>query len=114
MFASLSGRVAGLGLLVVVALGSLAGLLVDASYRTRDSLRWVIHSAELIETTEEALGALRDAESGQRGFVLTHNPVFASDVAEEMDKASSSMARVLELTRDNPPQHVRARQIATM
>lgn len=40
MFASISGRIAGLGLIALVALVSLAGLLVDASHQTTDSFRW--------------------------------------------------------------------------
>ena len=112
MFASLSARVAGIGLLVVAALGSLAGLLVDASYQTSDSFRWVTHSANVIETTEAALGELREAESGQRGFVLTRNPAYAHSFAQRITGAAGKMTRVVEMTSDNPLQHVRARELA--
>jgi diguanylate cyclase (GGDEF)-like protein len=112
MFASLSARVASIGLIVVIALGSLAGLLADASYQTSDSLRWVIHSADLIETTEEALSELREAESGQRGFVLTRNPAYARSFGQRIASASRNMDRVVSLTADNHLQHNRARAIA--
>ncbi|WP_294195407.1 CHASE3 domain-containing protein, partial [uncultured Sphingomonas sp.] len=71
MFASLSSRVAALGVTVVIAVAALAGLLVDAARQTRDSFLWVEHSAIVLEITSEAVADLRDAESGQRGFVLT-------------------------------------------
>ena len=53
------------------------------------------HSAAVIETTEEALGDLRDAESGQRGFVMTHNPAYARSFAERVDSSARNMAQVV-------------------
>lgn len=114
MFASLSSRVAGIGLVVIVALASLAGLLADAAHRTSDNFDWVIHSAEVIETTERALSALREAESGQRGFVLTHNADYARSLADSIGRSNRDIARVVTLTRDNPLQHARARDIARL
>ena len=64
MLSSLSARIAAIGLVVLIALASLAGLLVDASRQTSQSFMWAGHSAEVIETTEAALGDLREAESG--------------------------------------------------
>lgn len=114
MFASLSARVAAIGLIAIFALASLAGLLADASYRTSYSFRWVIHSAEVIETTEEALGDLREAESGQRGFVLTRNAAYARSFTQRIASASHNIDHVVWLTRDNPLQHARARAIAEL
>ena len=112
MFASLSARIAGIGLIVVAALMFLAGLLIDASYQTSDSFRWVTHSAEVIETTESALNELREAESGQRGFVITHNPAYARSFDKRIADAAADIATVVRTTTDNPLQHNRAREIA--
>ncbi len=114
MFASLSTRIAGIGLIVVLALASLAGLLADASNQTSDSFRWVTHSAEVIETAEEALGDLRDAESGQRGFVLTHNPAYARSFAERIASSRRNIAHVVALVADNRLQHDRAHLIGKL
>ena len=114
MFSSLSARVAGIGLIVVVALASLAGLLADASYQTSDSFRWVVHSAQVIEATEEALADLREAESGQRGFVITHNPAYARSFAQRIASASRNINHVVGLTNDSVTQHTRAREIADL
>lgn len=112
MFASLSSRVATLGLIVVVAVAALAGLLADAARQTRESFAWVEHSAAVLEITEEALADLRDAESGQRGFVLTHNLVYASSFTSATAAAARKIQQVVQLTRDNPVQNARAREIA--
>lgn len=114
MFASLSSRVATMALVVVVAVGALAGLLVDASRQTRDSFARVEHSAAVLEITEEAVADLRDAESGQRGFVLTHNPAYAASFASATADASRKIQQVIALTSDNPVQNARVREIADL
>lgn len=114
MFASLSTRIAVISLIVVLALASLAGLLADASNQTSRSFGLVTHSAEIIETAEEALGDLRDAESGQRGFVLTRNPAYARSFAERIASSTRQIERVVALTIDNPLQHRRAREISKL
>ena len=63
MFPSLTSRIVALGAVIMTALLALVLLLVDASVQTRDSFRWVIHSAEVIETMDNALVELRDAPS---------------------------------------------------
>ncbi|RYF20793.1 MAG: diguanylate cyclase [Oxalobacteraceae bacterium] len=114
MFSSLSTRVASIGLIVVLALASLAGLLADASNQTSHSFSWVTHSAEVIETTEEALGDLREAESGQRGFILTRNLTYARAFADRIASSTRNIERVVRLTDDNPLQHRRAQIISRL
>lgn len=114
MFVSLTARIAAIGLVVVLALGSLAGLLADASYEASQSFHAAAHSAGVIETTEAALGDLREAESGQRGFVISRNPAYARSFAERVDSAARTIAKVVDQTSDNPLQHARAREIALL
>ncbi|MES3048247.1 diguanylate cyclase [Sphingomonas faeni] len=114
MFVSLTARITAIGLIVLLALASLAGLLADASYQASQSVHWAAHSAGIIETTEAALGDLREAESGQRGFVITRDPAYARSYAERVDSAARTIARVVEQTNDNPLQHARAQKIALL
>ncbi|RKE45923.1 MULTISPECIES: diguanylate cyclase [unclassified Sphingomonas] len=114
MFVSLTARITAIGLIVLLALASLAGLLADASYQASQSVHWAAHSAGIIETTEAALGDLREAESGQRGFVITRDPAYARSYAERVDSAARTIARVVEQTDDNPLQHARAQEIAVL
>ncbi|WP_083672192.1 diguanylate cyclase [Sphingomonas montana] len=114
MFVSLTARIAAIGLIVLLALGSLAALLVDASYQASQSVSWATHSAAIIETTEAALGDLREAESGQRGFVITHDPAYARSFRQRVENAARTIARVVEQTEDNHLQHARAREIAVL
>ncbi len=114
MFVSLTARITAIGLIVLLALGSLAGLLADASYQASESFHWAAHSASIIETTEAALGDLREAESGQRGFVITRDPAYARSFAARVDSATRTIARVVEQTDDNELQHARAKEIAVL
>ena len=114
MLSSLSARIAAIGLVVLIALASLAGLLVDASRQTSQSFEWAGHSAEVIETTEAALGDLREAESGQRGFIITRNPGYARSFAERVESSARNMTVAVRQTNDNPLQHARAREIAAL
>ena len=114
MLSSLSARIAAIGLVVLIALASLAGLLVDASRQTSQSFEWAGHSAEVIETTEAALGDLREAESGQRGFIITRNPAYARSFAQRVESSARNMAVAVRQTNDNQLQHARAREIAAL
>lgn len=114
MFPSLISRIAALGSVVIIALMTLVLLLVEASTQTRNSFRWVTHSAIVIETTGDALVELRDAESGQRGFVLTRNPVFAQSFEDRVDGSRRAINKVVALTADNPSQNARARALRSL
>lgn len=111
MFRSLTSRIIALGGLVVFVLMGFALLLVDASVKTRKSFAWVTHSAEVIDTAEDALINLRDAESGQRGFVITHNPDFARSFEEKIGSSRSAIDTLVRLTADNAVQNIRAREL---
>nr|WP_206046100.1 diguanylate cyclase [Novosphingobium panipatense] len=92
-------------------LAVLAGLLLDGSAQMRGSLTWVTHSAQVLKTANRALGHLQQAESGQRGFVLTRDPEFGKAVAAEIAASKRDAAELVRLTADNPAQSERSRQI---
>jgi PAS domain S-box-containing protein len=89
----------------VVALGLV--LLIDAvaflSFaRLTRAVRWQVHSREVLHDLNELLLFLQDAETGQRGFILTGDeryldPYHAAAPAIELD-----FQQLRELTADNP------------
>lgn len=114
MFPSLTSRIVALGAVVVLALFAFAWLLADATAQTRESFRWVTHSADVIEAMDEAMVALSDAESGQRGYVLTRNPNFVQSFEERIAETRKAMTVVTNLTSDSAIQGARARELGTM
>ncbi len=108
MFSSLISRVTALGGLIAMALTCLVALLLQSSLETRASFAWVSHSQQVIVTLDEALAELREAESGQRGFLLTHDERFAATVDQRRGDAARRFALLVRLTKGNPLQHERA------
>ncbi|RZF64835.1 diguanylate cyclase [Sphingomonas populi] len=90
---------------------TLAWLLAGASAETRENFRWVTHSGDVIGSMRTALIDLREAESGQRGFVLTGNNTFVGSFERHISDAHRAIARVVGTTTDNPVQNARAREL---
>ncbi|MGA1800046.1 diguanylate cyclase [Sphingomonas sp. 4RDLI-65] len=104
---SLSARIGWLGAFVSVAMLTLALLLVDASVQMRRSLDWVSRTEQVINTIDETMADLREAESGQRGFLLTRDATYARTFDYRIAEATSDVAALIQLTRDNPEQNAR-------
>ncbi|MND78023.1 Diguanylate cyclase DosC [compost metagenome] len=114
MFLSLTSRIAAVGALVVIALLVLVASLVDASRQSRESFRWVTHSSQVIEAMEETMAGLRDAESGQRGYVLTQNPSLAQSFDRRVADSLGGFSDLVELTKDNPVQKARVQAFGSL
>ena len=103
-----------LGRVLMLGLGSIAALLLlDAglSYRNTRKLRedsaWVAHSPEVLALTGEVLSTLKDAETGQRGYLITGEDRFLGTYHDALARFDGRMARLREATVDNPGQQSR-------
>ncbi|HEY0300042.1 MAG TPA: CHASE3 domain-containing protein, partial [Rhizomicrobium sp.] len=72
---------------------------------------WVLHTYEVIDTLRNVLVDATDAETGQRGYLLTHNEAYLKPYRDARKRIHVHLDRFLELTRDNPGQQRRARQL---
>lgn len=111
---SLSRRIIVLCGALCAVLALLAALLLDEAARMHESLGWVSHSAEVLKNANQSLAHLASAESGQRGFVLTHDPAFSQTVDAEITTSRANAAALVRLTQDNPSQNARAIQIRAL
>ena len=73
-----------------------------------DAAGWVSHTHQVRTGIADLLQDLTDAESAQRGYVLTGDRRFAAEVAAARRKALADLRNVERLTRDNPAQQARA------
>ncbi|OOQ59801.1 PAS domain S-box protein [Mucilaginibacter pedocola] len=64
----------------------------------------VAHSNEVISKLEKALSVMKDAETGQRGYLLTNEKSFLEPNQGSYEKAQSLVNEVKGLTADNPVQ----------
>ncbi len=91
----------GISLLLLVTVGLL-------SYITMGSLlasnRWVSHSNQVIQRLEKALSLMKDAETGERGYLLTGKQQFLEPYYGAPTAALQLIDETHLLTRDNPIQ----------
>ncbi|GGH69351.1 hypothetical protein HNQ91_002791 [Filimonas zeae] len=75
------------------------------------STRWVTHTQKVIENLEKSISYLKDAETSQRGFLLTGKASFLSPYNGAYDSATACVRRVKTLTTDNRQQQVNCEQL---
>jgi CheY-like chemotaxis protein/signal transduction histidine kinase/CHASE3 domain sensor protein len=101
---------AGLGLVLVFFLATSAVAWFNVQV-LRANNQQIIHTHQVIVAVDELLSTVQDAETGQRGYLLTGNPLYL----QPYDLASAAVTRRLEevgsLTRDNPVQQAHLRQV---
>jgi len=74
-------------------------------------LKWVNHTHEVINKTERLFGGMKDAETGQRGFLLTKNAIYLAPYYNGVINAKNNFKELKELTSDNPVQQKRLKSI---
>jgi len=72
---------------------------------------WVRHSNEIRYTLEGVMSSLKDAETGQRGFLLTGNSDYLTPYNSAYHTALKKLDKVLALTEDNPIQQQNGREL---
>ncbi|TQN59162.1 response regulator [Agrobacterium tumefaciens] len=103
----------GLGLDPVVALslaGAIVFFLISGGFAyinlktLRENTEAIVHSHEVIVTLDELLSNTQDAETGQRGFLLTNNERYLDPYNAALDAVPAKIQEIGELTSDNPAQ----------
>jgi signal transduction histidine kinase/DNA-binding response OmpR family regulator/CHASE3 domain sensor protein len=94
----------GLSLLILF-ISSLASYLSIS--KLIDSSNQVAHSNAVIFKTNEIISTVLDAETGQRGYLLTGEKIFLEPHIGAREKALNLIAEVSDATKDNPVQQRR-------
>jgi PAS domain S-box-containing protein len=100
------GRVGGFCLSIVLIVGASA-----LSYRSQQDLldAWgaVDHTRDVLYQIQQLLSLLKDAETGQRGFLITGDDRFLEPYKAAIQAIPAATAAVRTLTADNPNQQHR-------
>jgi len=72
----------------------------------------VLHTRVVLNTSTRLLTALLDAETGQRGYIITRDPTFLAPYEGASARADSLLEALRVLTRDNPVQQGRIATLA--
>jgi signal transduction histidine kinase/DNA-binding response OmpR family regulator/CHASE3 domain sensor protein len=96
------------GLAVVLVFFLISGWV---AYRNvgilREDNQSIIHSHQVITTLDELLSTMKDAETGQRGFLLTNSERYLDPYTAALAAVTSQLDELTRLTSDNPRQQAR-------
>ena len=98
--------VIGVGLiLLVLMIGCILGY--RSAQKLDDDRRMVTQTHEVIGSLETLLSTLKDAETGQRGYLLAEDEKYLKPYNDALKRVEGELARLKELTSDNPDQQSR-------
>ena len=100
----------------VVAIGLFSLLLIGvASYSNTKELTatagWVTHTYEVLGANESILSLLKDAETGQRGYLITGEQDYLDPYNRAVPSINQGIRRLKDLTIDNPIQQRRIAEL---
>ncbi len=111
---SIGGKIAGsfgIALILLLVIGVLA------FWNTRvmqTNTGWVIHTHQVIETLEDTLSQLENAETGQRGYIITRNASYLEPYTTARRLIPQRLQQLRVLTKDNPAQGQRLDQMTLL
>jgi signal transduction histidine kinase/CheY-like chemotaxis protein len=107
-FRSVSTIFVPISLAIMVAF---SGLGIGAIFLAQDSQKWVEHTHTVQRGIHQLLSSVVDAETGERGFLLTGKPEYLAPWRRAEVEAPRELDHLIELTADNPEQQLRLGRI---
>ncbi|MET0093240.1 MAG: CHASE3 domain-containing protein, partial [Sedimenticola sp.] len=98
------------GLLALITVSNYLFLSLAES-NADEQQKWVLHTKQVMVVSERVLGHLRDAETGQRGFLITRNDNYLKPYNSGVASSKSALETLRTLTLDNPQQQTRLKTI---
>jgi len=106
------GKKIGLGFAAPLAiLLAVAVLACWTTYQLIETAWWVDHTHQVLENLETLLSTMKDAETGQRGYLLTDNADYLKPYTAAVDAWKGPFDDLKRLTGDNQAQQVRLEQL---
>ncbi|MFN0256239.1 response regulator [Pedobacter ureilyticus] len=104
-----------------IGLGISLLLLIISSTASYISIKNLIKSADLvvesnniINDVDNVVSMLKDAETGQRGYLLTGNTVFLDPYDRSIKRTDSLFSRVMVATKDNEFEQLKLKELRTI
>ncbi len=101
----------GLSLLILIISSAASFISIKALL---NSSRMVNHTSSVIQELDEMMSIMKDAETAQRGFLLTGDEAFLARYNGVSENAFASITRIRELTSDNPFQQKNSEQLKAL
>jgi len=93
----------GFSLLIVIAIGLVCFLTLQQLLRSNQA---VSHSGQVMQKLEKVLSVMKDAETGQRGYLITGRANFLEPYNGAYNEALNLTGELETLTADNPQQQI--------
>jgi len=100
----------GFGFSLLILLGSSVASFFSIQNLLTSS-QWVNHTYEVISNLNDVVAPIREAETSQRGFLITNDPIFLEPFHGSFEESITALDHVKTLTSDNPAQQVRCDQL---
>ena len=97
-----------------LVLAGVVYLTVAFAQNERQEQDWVVHTYQVIDALRAVLADAADAETGERGFLLTHKASFLQPFRAAKVRTARDLDRFDALTRDNPAQQKRAHDLRAL
>jgi signal transduction histidine kinase len=94
-----------------VALVVIAVISLRSAQQLMASRKQVIHTLEVLSQTELLLSLLKDAETGQRGYLLVQDPRYLEPYLSATRELEPALHHLRQLTSDNPIQQERINRL---
>jgi methyl-accepting chemotaxis protein len=93
-----------LSLVLLIAIGTVSYASITKLTRTS---QWITHTHEVLEHIDSVLGLLKDAETGQRGYLITGDEALLEPYHTGSGEVLDVVKELRKLTADNPNQQRR-------
>ena len=90
-----------------VVLTGMVLLLSHDFERTQEAEGWVVHTYRVIHSAESVMSMMKDAEAGERGFLLTGDESYLGPYNSAIAALPDGLKELKDLTSDNPRQQAR-------
>jgi PAS domain S-box-containing protein len=111
MKASIENKILAGFLASVLALLGIGFLACRTTSNLVAADQWIVHTHEVIATLETGTALLTDAETKQRGFLLTGSEAILKDCQDAQTRIDGWLKKIQRLTADNPDQ---SKRLATL
>ncbi|HEY1631773.1 MAG TPA: CHASE3 domain-containing protein [Rhizomicrobium sp.] len=99
---------------ILAVLGLAAYALFTFASDERTEQGWVTHTYEVMDSLRTVLGDAADAETGQRGYLLTKRQSYLQPYHDARARLDRDLSHFQILTRDNPAQQLRVHQLRAL
>jgi methyl-accepting chemotaxis protein len=93
--------------LAMVLMASIGVVSYQNTAKVQDNNRWVQHTHEVLNQVAALESSLKDAETGQRGYLITGRDDYLGPFESARPKADAAVAELRALTSDNKQQQAR-------